>query len=112
MANDVGVDGAVKVGTGPVRSMVTLGAEYSVPGAVFPNESDIEPAGSFRITVPSEQPETMTEADDVTAPDTVAIHPVAVPPKVKSLDSRPVGALEKLNAYDTEVAFVGLVAGE
>ncbi|NDH47996.1 MAG: hypothetical protein EBX99_09170 [Acidimicrobiia bacterium] len=112
MANDVGVDGAVKVGTGPVRSTVRLGAEYSVPGAVFPYESDIEPAGSFRITVPSEQPETMTEADDVTAPDTVAIHPVAVPPKVKSLDSRPVGALEKLNAYDTEVAFVGLVAGE
>jgi hypothetical protein len=46
--------------------------------------------------VPSEQPDTTTEADDVTAPDTVAVHPVAVPPNVKSLDTRPVGALEKL----------------
>ena len=62
--------------------------------------------------MPSEQPDTTTEADDVTAPDTVAVHPVAVPPNVKSLDTRPVGALEKLKEYVTEVAFVGLVAGE
>jgi len=62
--------------------------------------------------VPSEQPDTTTEAEAVTAPDTVAIHPVAVPPKVKSLDSRPVGALEKLKEAVTEAAFVGLVAGE
>ena len=95
----VGEDGAdPQVTVGAVRSIVTVDAASRAVGPRLPSASETELAASLAITVPlAEQPLTETL---MTVPEELAgvkVHPVAVPPLVKSDDSSPETALEKVS---------------
>jgi hypothetical protein len=87
---------AVQAAVGEVLSTVTDVASKLAAGPALPAVSLTPEAASLKITVPSEQEETVTVIDDPEEAEGVKTHPVAVPAFEKSAEVNPETALEKV----------------
>ena len=93
IVDNAGVNDATDGGP---RSTVTVAAVLATTGPNAPPTSMTVPVGSERITVPVVPPPTVTVYGPAPEPVTdCTVQPVAVPPTVKSLASRPVTARVK-----------------
>jgi hypothetical protein len=108
-----GADGAV----GAVRSIVMVAAEILDGGPATPVEDVAPPAAKVGITVPSEHPVAVTVSELVAVPEIGVqekVHPVAVPPLLKSAAEMLEASTLLLNAneYVRVDALVGEVTEE
>ena len=92
---------------GAVRSIVIVAPVEAEAGPVLPAASETALTARRGMTVPSEQPVTVTVRELPESASRAKVHDVAVPVFEKSPAATPVTDSENVSVYDSDAAFVG-----